>query len=464
MRPAALVVAGVLLLIAAPVQASPWDGPDDAADPDVDDVVEICDWLGQWADDHGKDGWQCADYTGPSIDETADRAVENVSQLLQDGRDEVDRVVTEELLTNHDLVDEVEVSTPDEESVSVTACDDGETVSFEAAAGLPSSEDATSKGNATPEQDGPCSGVDLTWLRPYYEGTVGQVGTPEVEPGDCALTYAVTATVSTREIVVETTALGGDRARSGCFSQTADVRRPGGTVAPAADEGDRYGIAPPPRRRLAERTADATAPGLIGDGTGSGAGTESAPVDAVTGPAGRRVVLAATGLLGAGFVGVRLYRRLSRDEILDNDLRSRIVEIVRDEPAIHASELARRLDVAVTTILYHGRMLAEADLVVMRRAQGEVVFLDRSAGDDAVEREALCVLRSDAKRRVVEALLGAPGANMAEIARRVERARNTVKHHVDDLIDAGLVEDRSSTRTRELVVPDEARAAIERHL
>lgn len=464
MRSVAFVVAGVLLLMIVPTPA----GAETMDAHDATDPMAWCNWAGGTSDESSGHGWSCAEMPGgPSAEETADNGVENVSQRLEDRRDQVDRIVMEMILTNHDLVDETEVSPPDQESVSVTVCDDGQTVSFEADAGRPSSEDAASEGSATPEVPDhvrPCSGVDLTWLRPYYEGTVGQVGTPSVEPDDCALTYAVTATVYTREVVVETTALGGRHARSGCFSQDADVRRPGGTVAPAADEGDRYGVAPPPRRRLAAQAAGATAPGLIGDGARVGTATESAPVDALTGPAVRRVVLAVTGLLGAGLVGVRLYRRLSRDEILDNDLRSRMMEIVRDEPAIHASELARRLDVAVTTVLYHGRMLAEADLVVMRRAQGEVVFLDRSAGDTAVEREALCVLRSDAKRRVVEALLGAPGANMAEIARRVERARNTVKHHVDDLIEAGLVEDRSSTRTRELVVPDDARDAIERHL
>lgn len=186
-----------------------------------------------------------------------------------------------------------------------------------------------------------------------------------------------------------------------------------------------------------------------------------ATVPGIDDRAGTSLAVAAAGL-GAAILLWFLYRRLSRDDLLDNDLRSAILDRAARDPGIHASELARQLDVAVTTILYHGRLLDEHGLVILRRSNGQIAFLDPEAASCEVERELVCTLRTPAKRRVLQAIRDAPGSSMADLARRLDRARTTVKHHVDELREAGLVRDDGTRGLSRIDLVPEARRAMDR--
>lgn len=155
-----------------------------------------------------------------------------------------------------------------------------------------------------------------------------------------------------------------------------------------------------------------------------------------------------------------LYRRLSDDDILDHDLRARIVEIVREDPGVHFAELADRLGVAKTTVLYHVRLLEEFGKLALDESGRETrCYTPRH---DRRVREMASWLRSEAKRTVLEVVAGSPGIHMSEVARRLDKDRSTVKYHVDALADAGMLETGSGSGTRSLSVPDEVREALER--
>lgn len=133
------------------------------------------------------------------------------------------------------------------------------------------------------------------------------------------------------------------------------------------------------------------------------------------------------------------WTRLSRDELLDHETRAGIVDVLQERPGLHIAGIADALEIQESTARHHLAKLRDADLLVERSAAGYVCYFP--AGDvDRRMMDALPVLRSDAARRVLEAVIAEPGASNQAIAEAVDLAPSTVNHHVQRLEEAGLVE------------------------
>lgn len=185
-------------------------------------------------------------------------------------------------------------------------------------------------------------------------------------------------------------------------------------------------------------------------------GGARAPTRDRSGPVGTPLAVVATA---AGLAAIVAYRRLTRDDLLDNDLRAAIVEIVEDEPGIHVSALADRLDVAPATIMYHARMLDEFDLLSLDEAGRETRCYSPRHGREV--REVQRLLRSEAKRDLVDLVLESPGINMSQAARRLDRDRSTIKYHADRLEEAGLLVTDRDGAARRLLAADGLRDRLD---
>lgn len=185
-------------------------------------------------------------------------------------------------------------------------------------------------------------------------------------------------------------------------------------------------------------------------GTSLGRPDVPAPIDPAL-----LLVTAAVGL--AAFV---LYRRLRQEDLQEHPLRRRILDRVADDPAIRAGELADLLDVDVTTVLYHARVMAEADLVSVRRVHGAVHLLPVGA-EDARRQRIRAALRSKAKRRLTRLLVADPDLSVTEIAERVDRHPSTVQRHADALVEEGVLRSRKDGRRRRFSPTEAARAVVD---
>lgn len=184
---------------------------------------------------------------------------------------------------------------------------------------------------------------------------------------------------------------------------------------------------------------------------------------AVEAPSNRLLELVLGAALAASLAAAVLYRRLSEDEVLTNDLRRRMLDLVADAPGVNATVLADRLDVALTTVLYHGRILADHGHVVVERRSSEHMYFE-AGSVDPVERELVCVLKQETKAELIELLARRPGLNLSEAARRLDRHRSTVMRHADDLVARGLVEDRLGDGGRRLSLVERVRCLLaDRH-
>jgi DNA-binding transcriptional ArsR family regulator len=134
-------------------------------------------------------------------------------------------------------------------------------------------------------------------------------------------------------------------------------------------------------------------------------------------------------LLAAG------YNRRSESSALESDTRRALYEHVRESPGSYLSELSTRLDVSVSTVRYHARVL-ENHRVVVAAERGGKHRLYPVGGTDPTLRAAL---DEEATARILRGVERLGPVTVADLASELDLAASTVSYHLTRLDDDGLV-------------------------
>ncbi|WP_440990466.1 winged helix-turn-helix transcriptional regulator [Haloarchaeobius baliensis] len=128
------------------------------------------------------------------------------------------------------------------------------------------------------------------------------------------------------------------------------------------------------------------------------------------------------------------------------DTRALIETEIEGTPGIHFNELVRELPVAPGQVQYHVRDLVGAGTVVREELFGRTHYYP--PGYDEFDRAAVALIRRETTREVLVTLIEGGPQGPATVAEAVGIARSTLEHHVDNLVEAGLVEKRRDARNR----------------
>ena len=121
------------------------------------------------------------------------------------------------------------------------------------------------------------------------------------------------------------------------------------------------------------------------------------------------------------------------NDILSVASRRRIFECVSTHPGAHLRDVARRCTTPLGTSLYHLDYLETSGLIVSRRdGRYKRYFASHTVGRR--EKEVLSLLRHDAPRRLVEALLARGASTQRELCDAVGVSRSTVSFHLNRLV------------------------------
>lgn len=124
---------------------------------------------------------------------------------------------------------------------------------------------------------------------------------------------------------------------------------------------------------------------------------------------------------------------MSTTDVLSVASRRRIFECVSTHPGAHLRDVARRCTMPLGTSLYHLDYLETSGLVVSRRdGRYKRYFASHTVGRR--EKEVLSLLRHDAPRRLVEALLTRGPSTQRELCDAVGVSRSTVSFHLNRLV------------------------------
>jgi len=108
-----------------------------------------------------------------------------------------------------------------------------------------------------------------------------------------------------------------------------------------------------------------------------------------------------------------LYTRLARNDLLEDGLRPKIVELLRHNPGLGITDVCERLDIGWGTAVHHLTRLEGAGLVVSQDSGRRRRFF--LPNESAVRRTALCVLSSDLNRRLLRLVQSSPGLTQQEV-------------------------------------------------
>ncbi|MHB8606083.1 MAG: winged helix-turn-helix transcriptional regulator [Thermoplasmatota archaeon] len=170
-----------------------------------------------------------------------------------------------------------------------------------------------------------------------------------------------------------------------------------------------------------------------------GAFTDS-QIDFVAGAAVVSVLAIVLGVL-AYFRGwfAPLFTRLKRSEILDNEMRAKLYEVISTEPGMHLAALEARSGIGHGATLYHLNTMEREGLVRTVELPGFRRYFVTGARSAEAMR-ALAVLASRSSRAVYDAVRAEPGITQLEVAERVGVSPPAVHRTVEKLAEAGLVE------------------------
>lgn len=184
-----------------------------------------------------------------------------------------------------------------------------------------------------------------------------------------------------------------------------------------------------------------------------------APADVSTGaarygPLGAIPSLAAgataTALVAGGLVvltgwrrvvgfGAALFSRFTKDDVLEHPMRSRLHDVVVENPGINLVGLRQAAGCGRSQAEHHMAVLEKHRLVVSKRVGRARHFFKNGAGITTT-KTAYAVLQNDRTEAIASFIASHPGALQRDIREAFQTGSSTVSWHVRRLQEAGLVQ------------------------
>lgn len=183
-------------------------------------------------------------------------------------------------------------------------------------------------------------------------------------------------------------------------------------------------------------------PNIVAKTVPAGVSPPKVEAAAVTTSASLAVFLAVYFLPVLQFFGAQAFvagfAKLRKEDILDNRLRDQILHLIKAEPGIHASDIARRVEAGWGTIVYHLSVL-EKNKLVSSLVDGRHKRFFPIGIVDFSRRGQLAVLRNDTTKTIFEMIAADPGIIQGDVAGRSQLSVPAAIWHLKRLEDAGLV-------------------------
>lgn len=170
------------------------------------------------------------------------------------------------------------------------------------------------------------------------------------------------------------------------------------------------------------------------------AGTAAAGVGTVAFGLQSGSVLAWKKLFPLGIGGLGLFSRIDKDELLENDRRARIFDLIKSNPGIHLSEIARELDFAWGTTLHHLRKLRADHLILYKEMGHHKSFFVNGSGLSEKQMEAMSLIKSGTLSRLAQYLETHPRVSLKELSEALQISPPLAAFHIRKLEKAGLVQ------------------------
>ena len=136
------------------------------------------------------------------------------------------------------------------------------------------------------------------------------------------------------------------------------------------------------------------------------------------------------------------------------ETRRTIYDLIVTYPGLHEREMARRLEISLSTLDYHLHYMEKRGLIVSRK-DGRYTRYFGAKKVGMQDKKIISLLRQKTPRQIVLFLLEHPGAIHKDICSAVGKSPSTVSFHLKKLSEAGIIEGVSLGRKTAYKVIDE---------
>lgn len=182
------------------------------------------------------------------------------------------------------------------------------------------------------------------------------------------------------------------------------------------------------------------------------------------------VMLAEMALFPAElFLGLKLWaylgiRRVSGINVLDQDLRARIYEYIRENPGIHLRGLSSEMQVKMGTLRYHLGVLSRNHKIAVNGDTSSVRFYENNGTYNAGEQQIHKHLRNETTQKILMVLLECPEASRQELADAAGVTGPSVSWHMKRLEKDRIVIPHRRGRVTCYVIPDHVAGYLARQV
>ena len=146
------------------------------------------------------------------------------------------------------------------------------------------------------------------------------------------------------------------------------------------------------------------------------------------------------------------------NDVLNLDVRRKIYDHIRKSPGLHLRELARELNIPLSTLDYHLYYLKQRELINDRQDGRYTRYYVGGEGDVGVkEREIISILRQSVTRSIVMFLMLNPNSSHRLVSDYIQLAPSTTTFHLNKLLKLEIVDRIQTGRETSYMVKDSER-------
>ncbi|MFX1275421.1 MAG: winged helix-turn-helix transcriptional regulator [Promethearchaeota archaeon] len=130
--------------------------------------------------------------------------------------------------------------------------------------------------------------------------------------------------------------------------------------------------------------------------------------------------------------------RLSLDDVLENENRNKIIDIILDEPGIHFNELLRKTDLAAGNLVWHLEILSKYK-IIGKKDIGRYVAYFPYYPKNPISNLDLKLQKSKLTLQILEMIEEKPGIWNSIIKKKMNVDHKTIYYHTSKLIELNLI-------------------------
>lgn len=158
------------------------------------------------------------------------------------------------------------------------------------------------------------------------------------------------------------------------------------------------------------------------------------------------------------FLAIKLWaamgiRRVSGGNVLDQGLRARIYEYIRQNPGIHLRGISSEMQVKMGTLRYHLNMLRQTHKIAVNGDAATVRFYENNGTYSMDERQVHKHLRNATTQAILSVLLDRPAATRQDLADAAGVTGPSVSWHMKRLEEDRIVIPRREGRMTAYEIP-----------